>query len=307
VRRVEASLRIRLRGQESVIHHALVAFLSGGHLLLEGPPGVGKTSLARGLAESFEGAFSRVQMTSDLLPSEIVGVLRPNHDQSDFEFRKGPLFANIVLADELNRTSPKTQAALLEAMAENTVSVDGKTYALPDPFFVVATQNPLEFQGVYPLVESQLDRFMLQIKVGLPNAEHEILIYQAPFNSRTEGHEAVPLTDKVTLEEVRLIRKQLTSVHTDPGVIRYAYELVAATRQHPRVEGGVSVRGGLQFLNAARANAYLSGRDFLMPQDLSELAIPALAHRLRLDEGINDWEVKSRVIQEIVERTPKPK
>jgi MoxR-like ATPase len=295
----------RLLGQTQIVDLALSALLGGGHLLLEGPPGVGKTTLARSLAEVFGGKFKRIQLTSDLLPSEIVGVLRPTPDGRDFEFREGPVFSNFLLADELNRTGPKTQAALLEAMAEGTVSVDGKTYRLPDPFFVVATQNPLEYQGVYPLAESQLDRFMLELRLPLPPQKSEFEIYQnqsaEPRSSVSTGGPLIPV------DGLPRIRDEVSRVFIEESLLRYAFELIQATRVHPGVSYGVSVRGGLQYLQAARAHAYLHGRAFVVPEDLKLLAVPALAHRLRLEEGDIEGSRKLKSIEEILEKVRAPK
>lgn len=309
ISKVRAELTRQLVGQEKVIDRALIAFLAGGHLLLEGPPGVGKTSLARGLAEAFEGSFRRIQMTSDLLPSEIVGVLRPKKDQEEFEFRKGPIFSNFVLADELNRTSPKTQAALLEAMAENHVTVDGQTHALPSPFFVVATQNPLEYHGVYPLVESQLDRFMFQVRVNLPDSKKEMEIYQThrPILGSQEKSALHPVhAPLVSIGEIQTIQSEIAQIHIAPPVLEYIYEIIAQTRSHESVEAGVSVRGGLLFVQGLRAAAYVRSRDYVHPDDVKDLAVPALAHRLRMDEGQTDWEPKHKVIDEILEKVKKP-
>ncbi len=296
-------LEEHLRGKPQLVELALSAFLGGGHLLLEGPPGTGKTSLSKALATTFGGSFRRVQMTSDLLPSDIVGILRPRPDATEFEFRPGPVFANFVLADELNRTSPKTQSALLEAMAENTVTVDGRSHPLPEPFFVVATQNPLEFQGVYPLAESQTDRFMLQLEVGAPERNDELAIYSAPVTAQAGSEPGAVLS----LDEARELRGMARRVHVEATVLEYVTDFVRETRKRPGIVHGVSVRGGLQWLAAARALALLRGRDFVVPADLRELAVPALAHRLCADPAQSDPSLKRQAIRELLEQVPAPR
>lgn len=307
---IHRDLNTRLKGQEIAVETSLAAFLAGGHLLLEGPPGVGKTSLARALADVFEGQFHRIQMTSDLLPGEIVGVIRPTADGSRFEFRQGPVFCNFLLADELNRTSPKTQAALLEAMAEHTVTVDGQTHVLPNPFFVVATQNPLESHGVYPLAESQLDRFMLQVTMDLPGEAEEQQIYRAYADrSKPRANAAGDSSERTRFPLMRVgeLREWVESVHVDESVLGYATEILRKTRSHPEVAAGVSVRGGMQFLAAMRALAFLRGKDYVSPVEARDLAVPALAHRLKLADGRFDGEPRRAVIREILAQVPAPK
>jgi len=296
-------------GQHNVAEKALCAFLASGHVLLEGVPGIGKTTLAFQLANVFAGSFNRIQMTSDLLPSEIIGYQRPNKKTGELEFQKGPIFAHFVLTDELNRTSPKTQAALLEAMAEGRVSVDGETLLLPSPFFVIATQNPAESYGVYPLSESQLDRFMLKLRMVTPDEEAERRIYQeaARPSGETGSLRIIDPTKPIfTIEQVEKIRRLVRQVHVDPDVIEYFHELLKRTRAHSEVRHGVSVRGGLQFMNASRALAFIRGRDYVSPDDIRSLAVPVMAHRLVLENGLMDEEPKANIVEEILKKTPSP-
>ncbi len=268
-----ASIRSQVIGQEKLVDLSIATFLGGGHLLLEGPPGTGKTTLAKALSHAFGLDLARIQMTSDLLPSDIIGVLRLKPGQSEFEFRPGPIFSNAVLADELNRSSPKTQSALLEAMAEGTVSMDGKTHPLPNPFFVIATQNPFEHQGVFLLAESQLDRFTALIEVGLPDPKHELEIFSRKTTS--DPHESF-----FRREECRLLRVQVAELHCSPEVLDYLSRLIQATRTASDILYGASVRAGLQLLSMARGMAYLQGRDHVLPGDLLELSPYVFGHRL---------------------------
>jgi MoxR-like ATPase len=306
------ALRDRLKqhflGDDSVIELSLAGFFAGGHLLLEGPPGTGKTSLAKAMADAVGGVFHRVQMTSDLMPSDVIGILRLLPSGDDFEFRKGPVFANFLLADELNRTSPKTQSALLEAMAEHTATVDGVSHPLPDPFFVMATLNPYEFQGVYPLAESQLDRFLLQLQVGAPERADELRIYEASLNTQDP---IVPAHARpapvLTLDRARELRAAARAVFVEPSILEYATSIVRATRERAELAYGVSVRGGLHLVAAARALAFVRGRTFVLPADVSDTAVPALAHRLCLPGGDPSPERKREAIAAILEATPRPR
>jgi MoxR-like ATPase len=297
------SLRSRVLGQEEAVEGAMLALLAGGHLLLEGPPGVGKTSLAQAVAGSFSGTYHRIQMTSDLLPSDVVGTLRLRPGTGEFDFRKGPVFCNVLLADELNRTSAKTQAALLEAMAEGKVSVDGTTHILPSPFFVLATQNPQEFHGVYPLSESQLDRFMLHVTLGLPNAAAELAVYR--------GHNApAPLkatVEPLTAAELLGYREEVSRVFVEESVVRYVQEIAQSVRRADDVVHAASVRSVLQLIDCAKARAHLRGREFMLPEDVIALAPNVLAHRLCFRSGEHSSLQRKEIVRNAVDRVDAPK
>jgi MoxR-like ATPase len=297
-------LRARVLGQEEAVDSALVCLLANGHLLVEGPPGVGKTSLAQGVAALFQGSFRRIQMTSDLLPSDVVGTLRLRPATSEFEFRPGPIFCNVLLADELNRTSAKTQAALLESMAEGRVTVDGVTYSLPNPFFVVATQNPQEFHGVYPLAESQLDRFMMQASLGLPEAAAELAVY---MQHAASGKVALATAEPLTPEELASFRAQVASVFVEESVLRYVQAIAQEVRKVEDVVHGASVRSVLQLIDAAKARAFLEGRDFVVPADVAALAPGVLAHRLCFRAGEFSSLQRKEIVRHALDRVDAPK
>ena len=265
-----------IQGKTEVIHLALLCLISQGHLLIEDVPGVGKTSLAKALARSIDCGFGRIQFTPDLLPSDVVGVTVWNRSDGRFEFRPGPVFAPIVLGDEINRASPKTQSALLEAMAEGQVTVDNVTYPLGSPFMVIATQNPIEHEGTYPLPESQLDRFLMRVSVGYParNAEIEVL------DTHGDHTPLETLGAVVSARDVEMMINEARVVHVAPSLKAYLVDLADTTRRHPQVSLGMSPRATLSLMRVARARAAADGRPYVLPDDLKTLARPVLAHRL---------------------------
>lgn len=302
LRQLRQQLESRILGQKEAVEFCLASLLCGGHVLLEGPPGVGKTSLAQGIAGIFKGIFHRIQMTSDLLPSDIVGTLRVRPGAQDFEFRKGPIFTQVLLADELNRTSARTQAALLEAMAEGKVSVDGTTYELPAPFFVIATQNPQEFQGVYPLSESQLDRFMLQILLELPDSTSELELYKRHAENKEIPSDLTPFS----ADDILKMRSEIRDVFVEPSLLQFAQKIAQEIRAIEGVQHGASVRAVLQLIDVARAIAFLDGRDFTLPEDFIRIAPAVFSHRLCLSSEQTSRQRKELVC-EAVDRVAPPK
>lgn len=273
-------------GKREVVQLCLVAMLCRGHLLLEDKPGIGKTVLAQALAQSFTLNFRRIQFTPDLTPGDITGITIYNQHSHEFEFRPGPVLTNYLLADELNRASPRTQAALLEAMQEEQVTVDGTTYNLPVPFFVVATQNPIEYEGTFPLPEAQLDRFLMRLSVGYPDFKEEMqLLYRLQ-----EGNPLDNLSPVATVDELLTLQQNVTEVHVDPSLREYLLKICRKTREHAHIQIGVSPRGSLALFRAAQALALISGRDFVLPDDIKAMIIPVLAHRILL-KGIHNLEL----------------
>src|SRR5271165_2890974 len=287
-------------GKEEVIQLALITLLARGHLLIEDVPGVGKTTLAQALARSFHCSFQRIQFTSDLLPSDVLGVSVYNPEAREFEFRSGPIFANVVLADEINRTTPRTQSALLEAMNEAQVTVDGRTIPLPQPFMVIATQNPVEHHGTYPLPESQLDRFLMRIKMGYPSHETERDI----LRSRTSDDPIGVLEPIADVTDVLSMQEAVTHVKVDSSLHDYALDIVNLTRKSDQLALGVSPRGTLMLQRAAQARAFLDGRDFCLPDDFKQLAIAVFSHRVVASARHASLQKKSEttetVLREIV-------
>jgi MoxR-like ATPase len=297
-----------IQGKPEVVELVLLCLVSEGHLLIEDVPGVGKTSLAKALAASIDGSFGRLQFTPDLLPTDVVGLTVWNRNTNEFEFRPGPIFSNIVLADEINRASPKTQSALLEAMAEAQVTVDGTTYHLGTPFMVIATQNPIEHEGTYPLPESQLDRFLMRVSVGYPSPDSELEILD------THGsHDALAdIGSVVSAADIEQLALAAREVHVAPALKSYLVDLANASRRHPNLALGMSPRATLALQRVARARAAANGRSYVVPDDLKALAEPVLAHRLLVTpeaqlQGINAADALGEVLRSVPVPAGKPR
>jgi MoxR-like ATPase len=276
IRKLQNNIAQVVLGKAEVVRLGIVALLAGEHVLLEDVPGVGKTLVGKAMARSVSGEFRRIQFTPDLLPTDITGSSVFNTRTQEFSFNQGPIFANIVLADEINRATPRTQSALLEAMSEGQVSIDGNTNRLPQPFMVIATQNPAEFEGTYPLPESQLDRFLLRIPVGYPDREVELQV----LTSHREGEPVDRLQPVLTCEQIVSLQGDVRQVKMDESINHYILDIVEATRQCDDLHVGVSPRGALALYRAAQALALVAGREFVVPDDVKSLAVPVLAHRV---------------------------
>ncbi len=304
--RVRDSIESVIRGKPEVVQFALVTLFARGHLLIEDVPGVGKTTLAHSLARSFDCSFQRIQFTSDMLPSDVIGISLYNQQTQRFEFRPGPVFANIVLADEINRTPPKTPSALLEAMNESQVTVDNRTHPLPQPFMVVATQNPIEHHGTYPLPESQLDRFLMRLRMGYPPPENEKEILRT-FAAQDPISAIQP---SMTIEEVIEIQHAVSRVRVDEELVNYVLAIVEKTRQHEDLSLGVSPRGSLMLYRAAQSLALIEGRTYCIPDDFKRLILPVLAHRSvvssRYVSTLKKSDQTEAIFREITESTPVP-
>lgn len=290
-------------GKEEVAGNVLTCLLAGGHVLLEDVPGVGKTTLARTLAKSLECDFGRIQFTPDTLPGDVTGNSVYHPKTGEFTYREGAVMHQIVLADEINRTSPKTQASLLEAMSEGQVTVDGKTYPLPDPFMVIATQNPVEFLGTYPLPEAQMDRFMMKLSIGYPEAEEELRLARNFLAGKTVEE----IKGVCTADDVRRMKKDVLKVSLSDGVIKYVRDVISLTRQEKSFVLGASPRAMLSLIRASQARAYLAGREFVKPDDVKAVAIPVLHHRLNLTpEAKIRKEVTDRLLKELILKAKVP-
>jgi MoxR-like ATPase len=290
-------------GKHQEIQLTLVGLLCRGHLLIEDVPGVGKTMLARSIAKSIGCTFRRIQFTPDMLPSDVTGVSVFNQKTREFEFRPGPVMAQIVLTDEINRATPKTQSALLEAMQEQQVTVDGVTYPIPEPFLVLATQNPIEYEGTFPLPEAQLDRFMMRISLGYPSPEDEIAI----LDSQQYVHPVETLEQVIVIQELLAAQENVKEVYVDSLIKEYIVSMVNATRNHPDIYLGASPRGSLALYKTGQARAAIMGRDYVIPDDVKALALPALAHRLIVSPSARIKEVDPRaVVEEVLNSLPVP-
>ncbi|EGP5214176.1 MoxR family ATPase [Enterococcus faecium] len=279
----------------------IVALLAGGHVLFEDIPGVGKTLLVKALAKAVQGTFSRVQCTPDLLPSDILGFSVYNSQTKEFEFRPGPIFTTILLADEINRTTPRTQSALLEAMAENHATIDNNTYPLDNHFFVLATQNPIEYEGTYPLPEAQLDRFLFRLQIGYPSFDDELLLLLDKFEKVLDNLKVV-----LNSHEIEEIKTSVANVFVSPEVASYALQLVSATRTHSAIQLGISPRGSLAFIQAAKAYALIHGRNYVTPKDLQDLVPFVFSHRLIFYDRSLKEDEKTQMIHALVAQIPIP-
>jgi MoxR-like ATPase len=303
---LQRSISRVVKGKEEVIQMALMTLLARGHLLVEDVPGVGKTTLAHTIARSFHCSFQRIQFTSDMLPSDVIGVSVYNPVTQEFEFKPGPIFANIIVADEINRTTPKTQSALLEAMNESQITVDNHTHALPNPFLVLATQNPIEHHGTYPLPESQLDRFLMRIRMGYPGraSEKEIIRNNAGHGNADQIQPLMDAADVIAMQE------SASQVKVDDSLLDYALDIIERTRQTEQLSLGVSPRGAVMLHRAAQARAFLEGRDYCLPDDFKRLIVPVFAHRVVVSSRYVSTQKKSEqaeaILREIVETTRVP-
>ena len=292
-----------VRGKEEVVESLVVGILAGGHVLIEDVPGVGKTTLAKALALACDARFTRVQFTPDLLPADILGSEVLNPRDGTFSFHEGPIFTNVLLADEINRASPRTQSALLEAMNEHQVSVDGRTRALPHPFFVIATQNPVDFEGTYPLPEAQLDRFLLRLSIGYPDEDAELSVLQ----DQRLGDPLDTLESVASGDDIARLQRSVRGVEVAESAARYVLKLAAATRSHPDLELGVSPRGALAMVRLAQARALVKGRDYVTPDDVQALAPLAFAHRLLLRSAARYGGTSGRaLVADVLAQVPVP-
>jgi MoxR-like ATPase len=299
--RVVANVERVIVGKHAEVRMALVALLCEGHILIEDVPGVGKTMLAKAISKSIGCSFRRVQFTPDLLPSDVTGLSIFNQKTQEFEFRPGPIFAQVVLADEINRATPKTQSSLLECMEERQATIDGVTYEMPSPFLVIATQNPIEYEGTFALPEAQLDRFMLRLRLGYPKAVEEIVI----LDEQKRMHPITEIRQVLSLEELRMMQSAVKEVYVDQAVAEYIVRLSTATREHPDVYLGASPRGSINLYRASQALAALGGRDYVIPDDVKQLAVAVLAHRLIVKSQASLREIDpDAIVREVLAQVP---
>ena len=298
---LQAGLGRVILGKADVIQQLTIALVGGGHVLMEDVPGVGKTTLAKALARSFAADFKRVQFTPDLLPTDILGSSVYNPKEGSFSFKEGPVFTNVLLADEINRASPRTQSALLEAMSEGQASIEGVTYPLPQPFLVIATQNPIEYHGTYPLPEAQLDRFAMRLAVGYPDPEREVEV----LFSQAHHHPVQDLVPVLDRPQLQAMQQAVRELRVERPVARYVVGLAEATRRHPSLKMGCSPRGTLTLFRMSQARAYVLGRDYVIPEDVKAVAVGVLAHRLALDTKAKySGVLKEDVVRELLDRVP---
>jgi len=298
IERLRASMRLTIKGKDDVIEQVLVCLLAGGHVLIEDLPGVGKTTLAYSLARSMDCEFSRIQFTSDLLPSDVTGVAIYDERKKEFVFKKGPVFANVVLADEINRATPKTQSALLEVMDRARVTVDGQTHEAGRPFMVFATQNPVDYEGTFALPESQLDRFLMCLHMGYPEPRDELEILRAAQTA----YDDIAVKPVAASADIRRLQETARQVFVEETVLEYILKIVVATRTEVEFRAGVSVRGGLALKLAAQARALVRGRDFVVPEDVAEVVAPVLVHRLGLVRASADALEERRTVVAVLKR-----
>lgn len=305
IAKIREALATHIYGKPAAIESVITCLIAGGHVLIEDVPGVGKTTLAYALSRSFDSHFNRIQFTSDLIPSDIIGVSIYQKPESRFVFHPGPIFANVVLADEINRSSPKSQSALLEAMERGLISVDGESHPIERPFIVIATQNPVDFESTFPLPNAQLDRFLMRISMGYPDSKAEKNMLKAG----TLHYDDMRLPPVVTKRDIIDLQALATKIFIEDSLYDYIHAIVSKTRKHQAIEVGVSPRGALAFKSAVQASALVGGRDYVTPEDIKKFAKPCLAHRLRLRErhGIDlDWSSAADLIEEIVSTLPLP-
>jgi len=303
---LESNIELVIRGKNEIVRMAIIGLLAHGHILFEDIPGVGKTTLAQCLSQSLGLSFQRIQFTSDLLPSDILGVTVYDPEEREFEFRKGPIFANVVLVDEINRTTPKTQSALLEAMNAATVSVDRHTHDLPNPFLVIATQNPIESHGTFPLPQSQLDRFMMRLNLGYPEASFEREILKNNHGT----HRLDVIKPILSADDIIAMQNAVETVRLDESLDDYIVRLAEASRQHPDIEVGISTRGAIALRKCSQGRAYLEGRDYCTPDDIKSMVVPALAHRITLahtyQNGTSSVGLGSDVVRSLLDTVAVP-